>query len=370
MAYAKLLRSKHINISADLRGRAVCAAVKNGYLELTRSLLAAGKEIPQLFRERAVIIAASDENLDLLEILLPEEEEISDECRGKAFVAGALSFSVVEFLLSNGNQISSTYLEHGVRKAAAEGYFETIMFLLDEDANISDDCMVYSILQAGNHENWDAVEFLLSYKFDSSNYLEKIPVEDRNVAVLCAAVGGDLELLTSLLGVNSNTSINTKGEALQLAAMRKYSDIVRYLLNNGEDVPLDFKANALINFAMGDNLADDLATAEELFLSGDPDLSVQIRGEAICAAIARGNFVMALELLRDGQEISEEHAGKAVVCAADEEAWQVVSLLVDKLKNIPPKDLGEVLVKAADKNNLETVRAIIDSGGVVEFLMR
>lgn len=187
-------------------------------------------------------------------------------------------------------------------------------------------------------------------------------MEDRNVAVLCAAVGGDLELLTSLLGVNSNTSINTKGEALQLAAMRKYSDIVRYLLNNGEDVPLDFKANALINFAMGDNLADDLATAEELFLSGDPDLSVQIRGEAICAAIARGNFVMALELLRDGQEISEEHAGKAVVCAGDEEAWQVVSLLVDKLKNIPPKDLGEVLVKAADKNNLETVRVIIDSG--------
>ena len=149
-----------------MRGRAVECAADHGHLEVVQFLLSNGAQISDEARSDAVDMAAYGGHLEVVRFLVSNGAQISEEDRGRAVKDAAEEghLEVVQFLLSNGAQISVQDRGQAVAKSAFYGHLEVVQFLLSNGAQISEDYKSYADTMASHGGNKDVIEFLRQYQ--------------------------------------------------------------------------------------------------------------------------------------------------------------------------------------------------------------
>ncbi|KAF8345390.1 hypothetical protein F5887DRAFT_1282634 [Amanita rubescens] len=189
---------------------------------------------------------------------------------------------------------------------------------------------------------------------------------------VAAAMGGDSDIMKFFLdiGTNVNKEDNCVGNALEVAIVKGYVEIVRLLLN---------RPRANVN-AQGVEYSNSLQAAiseghveiARLLLDKGADVNTQsgMYGSALQAAISKGHVEIARLLLDKGLTDVNAQGGKygnALQAAISEGHVEIARLLLDKGADVNTQGgmYGSALQAAISKGHVEIARLLLDKGADV-----
>ena len=335
------------------RGLAVVSAAKSGHDDIVEGLLQSGP-ISTYYCGEGVRFAAENGHLQVVERLLQRWPEFY----GHAVVAaaGKGNIDIIKKLLEGDAQISEDHRDEAVMNAAGEGHLEVLEWLIHlwpeflgvalirvlENGQISEDHRRYAVESAARHGHHELV----------NRVLLRWP-EFRCDAVVGAAYFGQLQLIEMLLQSGS-ISDEYRGMAVGNAAEKGHLEVVERLLKRWPE----FHGHAVVVAAKNDHIDifEKLLEGDAQMSELDCGLAVRYAAEygrleviekllqygicdnshglAVCSALRNGHIGVVDSLLRE-RPINDDYRGLAVKYAAEKGHMDIIERLLEGGARIP-----------------------------------
>ena len=266
----KLLISKGASINVkDKNGRtALMEAIKHGYLKIIDILLKAGAEcsneerekIDYLIKERndinfvnekgetALLLAVANEDLELAKSLIENGAnlKVEDSFNHSLFAKAVLytgNKKMIKLFLDNGADINEK-MDHDSKTpllvALERGNFALAKFLIKCGANIEEKSRsgVTALMYAAKNNCIEVAKMLVENKSDTSDF---------SAALFNAALFGHLEIIKLLWEKTGNLKEYQEKTLLE-ASFRGYDDILRWLIERGIEINIEFSTTPYNNY--------------------------------------------------------------------------------------------------------------------------
>ncbi|NDD99510.1 ankyrin repeat domain-containing protein [bacterium] len=234
----EMLLENGAQISEDNRGEAVINAARNGHVDIVETLLQNGP-ISDWYREWAVINAARTGHVDVIEMLL-RNGSIREDYRGEAVMkaAGNGNVQVIDTLLQSG-PISEDHRGRAVMKAARFGHVQVIDTLL-RNGPISIQDRGWAVVYAAQCQN----PYLIQGTIERLLQNGQISDMHRGSAVVHVATRGHVDVIEMLL-LNGQINDEDRRSAVLNAAQNGHFRIIDRLLEGGARIPRNARNEAV-----------------------------------------------------------------------------------------------------------------------------
>ncbi|PWA00742.1 hypothetical protein BB558_003210 [Smittium angustum] len=328
--------------------RVMILAYKNQNYSIVKLLIENGAD---LNTEDSYILCDSicNNNLNLIEFLLEKDAQVGTKTN-EMFLEGCRNgIQIVAQKLLNMETVhqNTDLIKEGFIKAIMNKHGKIVSMIFPfilEMKNI-DQKLVISCCKYGNVF---IAEKLIGHRPDIEMNWSK--------CLLLGCRSGDLRMVK--LAIENGAKVSAKeDEALRVAYMSNYSEIVDLLLLEGASPKMVPSFELLIACRKG-----DILRAKELINEGKADIKFQNYSCLVWASINDHSEVTEL-LLRNGADVNAQK-GRGLIVACRKGNYEIVKLFIDYGADVMIRN-NRPLVCAISKNNIVVAKLLLASGAQV-----
>ena len=331
------------------------------------------KDIPDPFLQ-----AVKREDPRILQLYLPKvgKAQLANTREKSPFYTAATNGLTrnAKMLLEQDAAIEESIKEMALLESAKRGHFETVEFLLSEEANANVNAQASdgatALLLAAQNGHIETVTILLKYKADP-NISENTA---STTALIQASLMGRLKIVQVLLDSKAKVNATDKyGEAALMKAVGlKRKIVVQLLLDKGADVNQVNEKGATPLYLAAEINSPDILTALLEKKEADPDISNDNNFTPLMIASQEG-YEEVVKILIDHNanlDLQDITGATALIVALRTEHKEIAKRLIDAGTNLnlQTQEGTSSLILAILKNQYDIIEYLLKAGADLKIL--